>query len=92
MASAPAANWLSKTAWKSPALAAAVLGNGASGAVMRCQNSSVVRSTPALNRSLPKVTSRGTTVMPPAAAAAAVRSDAESVTMATRLMAATSWA
>ena len=43
---------------------AAVVGNGASGAVIRSQNSPVERSTPALNDSAPKLTTSGTTVIP----------------------------
>ena len=56
IASAPAAYSASKAAWKSPGEAAAVVGNGASGASIRAQNSSVERSTPALNSRSPKRT------------------------------------
>jgi hypothetical protein len=70
--------------WNTPGLHAAVFGNGASGAVIFCQNSSVERSTPAEYVSSPKVTMRGTTAIPSEAALAGSKSDAESVTMATR--------
>src|SRR3954447_1370651 len=84
MASAPSAKSRSSATWKSPGLAAAVLGNGASGAVIRAQNSSVLISMPALKVSAPKLTTSGTIVIPSAAARTGSMSDAESVTMATR--------
>ena len=56
IASAPAASSAAKAAEKSPGDAAAVVGNGASGAIIRVQNSSVDRSTPARNSSSPKRT------------------------------------
>jgi hypothetical protein len=59
------------------------VGNGAFGASMRCQNSSVVRVAFARNTSAPKLTCRGTTVMLSAAATAGCRSLAESVMSAT---------
>ena len=46
-ASAPSANAASYAALKSPGLDAAVVGKGASGAVIRSQNASVDISTPA---------------------------------------------
>ena len=49
-ASAPASNAAWNALMKSPGAAAAVVGNGASGAVIRCQNSSVVRLTPGRKR------------------------------------------
>ena len=52
------------TARKSPGAAAAVVGNGASGAVMRAQNSSVVMVTLGRKLSEPKLTTSGTTMMP----------------------------
>jgi len=63
----------------SPGDDAAVVGQGASGAVIRCQNCSVDRSTPARNVSEPKFTRSGITSIPSALAAAGSRSDAESV-------------
>ena len=60
IASAPASNASSKASLNSPGDDAAVFGNGASGATIRSQNSSVDMSTPALNVSDPKVTSSGT--------------------------------
>ncbi len=60
-----------------------MVGNGASGAVIRSQNASVVRSTLGRKLSAPKLTTSGTTVMPCAAAASGGRSLAESVTIAT---------
>src|SRR5882672_9231332 len=71
-------------ALNSPGLDAAVFGNGASGAVIGCQNSAVVRSTPARYVSEPNVTTSGTMWIPAAAATAGSRSDAESVTKAMR--------
>ncbi len=62
-----------------------MVGNGASGATIRSQNWAVDRSTPVLKLWLPKVTSRGTIVMPSAAATAGSMSDAESVKIATGL-------
>ena len=68
---------------KSPGDAAAVVGNGASGAVIRSQKASVVRSTPGRKLSAPKLTTSGTTVIACAAATSGGRSLAESVTIAT---------
>ena len=82
-ASAPPANAASKAVLKSPGDAAAVVGNGASGAVIRSQKASVVRSTPGRKLSAPKLTTSGTTVIDCAAAASGGRSLAESVTIAT---------
>ena len=82
-ASAPASNAWRNAVRKSPGAAAAVVGNGASGAVIRCQNSSVVRLTPARKLSGPKLTTSGTTAMPAALATSGGRSLAESVTIAT---------
>ena len=83
MACAPASNAASKASLYSPGDAAAVVGNGASGATMRSQNSTVDISTPALKVSEPKVTSNGTIEIPSAAARVGSRSDAESVKIAT---------
>ena len=71
---------------KASGLAAAVFGNGASGAVIRAQKSSALSSTPAWNVSSPNETRRGTTVIPSSAARLGDRSLAESMTMATWLM------
>ena len=77
----------SKARWnsprKSPGAAAAVVGKGASGAVIRTQNSSVVSVTSGRKLSAPKLTTRGTTTIPCRAAASGGRSLAESVTIAT---------
>ena len=62
----------------------AVFGKGASGAVIRSQNCAVDRSMPARNDSSPKVTDSGTIPIPSALAWAGSRSEAESVTNATR--------
>ena len=67
-----------------PATATRAAANGASGAVIRRQNSSVVRSTPARYVSDPNVTMSGTTRIPSAVATAGSRSDAESVTKTMR--------
>jgi hypothetical protein len=75
----------------SPGDEAAVLGKGASAAVMRCQKASVLSSVPALKVSLPKLTRSGITVTPSDAASAAYMSDAESVKIATRLKGVASW-
>ena len=85
IASAPASKAASYASLNSPGDEAAVLGNGASGATIRFQNSSVDMSTPALNVSDPKVTRSGTMPMPLAAATPGSRSEAESVNVATRL-------
>ena len=61
-----------------------MVGNGASGASIFCQNSSVLSVTPGRNVSSPKLTNSGTTRMPAAAATSGGRSLAESVTIATR--------
>ena len=66
-----------------PGDAAAVVGNGASGASIRFQKSSVERSTPDRNSSVPNRTRRGTTRIPSASATGRGRSEAESVTIAT---------
>ena len=84
-ASAPPAKAASNVSLNTPGLAAAVVGNGASGAVIRAQNASVVSSTPARKLSSPKLTMSGTTAIPAAVAVAGSRSAAESVTIATRL-------
>src|SRR5450432_1623212 len=84
--SAPAANAAANASWKAIWLAAAVVGKGASGAVIRAQKASALSSAPALNVSAPNDTRRGTTVIPSSAARLGGRSLAESVTMATRLM------
>ena len=47
IASAPAAKAPSNASLNTPGLDAAVVGNGASGAIIRSQNASGVRSTPA---------------------------------------------
>ncbi|HEY8818758.1 MAG TPA: hypothetical protein VIM25_08065 [Candidatus Limnocylindrales bacterium] len=85
IASAPAAKAASKASLNSPGDAAAVFGNGASGATIRSQKVADDISTPALYVSEPKVTSSGTIEIPSAAARAGSRSDAESVKIATRL-------
>ena len=82
-ASAPPANAASNALLKSPGEAAAVVGNGASGAVIRSQNWSVVRSTLGRKLSGPKLTTSGTTAIPCAAATSGGMSLAESVTNAT---------
>ena len=62
--SAPPSKAASKAVRKSPAEQAAVVGKGASGAVMRAQNSAVVMLTFGRKLSEPKLTMSGTTVMP----------------------------
>ncbi len=84
--SAPASNAIWKADWKSPGLQAAVLGNGAPGAVIISQKRSALRSTPVRYSIVPKVTRSGTRAMPLRAESSGERSDAESTTMATRGM------
>ena len=60
-----------------------MVGNGASGASIRAQNSSVVIVTFGRNVSSPKLTTSGTIVMPARSATSGGRSLAESVTIAT---------
>ena len=62
--SAPPSKAASNAARKSPAEHAAVVGNGASGAVIRAQNSSVVMVTFGRKLSEPKLTTSGTTTIP----------------------------
>ena len=84
IASAPAAKQPSKASRKSPGLDAAVVGNGASGAVIRFQNSSTERSTPARKLSRPEVDDeRHDGDAWPLLPSPGVRSLAESVTIAT---------
>src|SRR4029079_2775552 len=84
IASAPSADAPSEASRNSAGDEAAVVGNGASGAVIRAQNSVPSISTPARNDVSPKLTISGMTWMPDAAASAGSRSDAESVKIATR--------
>ncbi len=86
IASAPSAKQASNTCPNVPGDGAAVLGNGASGASIRAQNCSVVRSTPTLSSSAPNRMNSGTTTSPAPAATEGARSALESVTIATRPM------